>query len=194
MALLRESEVRAAARSTTGYLFKSADAILQAEIRNAPMSQNFHIFLCHSIDDMQIVLGTKTILEQMGYSVYVDHQVDPQLDRRYVTRDTADHLRSRMRHCEALFYATSYNSTSSKWMPWELGYFDGYKNKAAILPLVSDYTETDSYAGQEYLGIYPYITRAPARDDTRDRLWVCWSSDLYVSFEEWLQGTEPRQH
>jgi hypothetical protein len=43
-------------------------------------------------------------------------------------------------------------------MPWELGYFDGYKpNKIGILPLVSN--STDAVRGVEYLGLYPLIDR-----------------------------------
>lgn len=41
-------------------------------------------------------------------------------------------------------------------MPWELGYFDGYKpGFVAILPLVQ--SSGSDFKGQEYLGFYPYI-------------------------------------
>jgi hypothetical protein len=194
MALFGESEVRAAARSVESHLYKSADGIFRAEIRDVPITQSFRIFLCHSFNDAQIILGLKTVLEDMGHSVYIDHQVDPQLNRQHETPETADQLRARMQHCEALLFATSDNSANSKWMPWELGYFDGHKGRVAILPLVPDYTMSDTYAGQEYLGIYPYVTRSPAQDAPGDRLWVHWSSDWYVVFEAWLRGEGPTQH
>lgn len=49
-------------------------------------------------------------------------------------------------------------------MPWELGYFDGFKSAVAILPITA--TEQASYSGQEYLGLYPYI------DSRAITLWV----------------------
>jgi hypothetical protein len=42
-------------------------------------------------------------------------------------------------------------------MPWELGYFDGFKGRVFVYPLDED---AESYAqGQEYLRIYPLIPR-----------------------------------
>ena len=61
-----------------------------------------------------------------------------------------------MRHSQSLVYATSAASSQSKWMPWELGYFDGFRpGFVAILPLVQ--STGDDFSGQEYLGLYPYI-------------------------------------
>ena len=61
-----------------------------------------------------------------------------------------------MRRSQSLIYATSTASSHSKWMPWELGYFDGFRpGFVAILPLVQ--STGDDFAGQEYLGLYPYI-------------------------------------
>lgn len=43
-------------------------------------------------------------------------------------------------------------------MPWELGYFDGYKpNKIGILPIRQN--PEGYYTGQEYLGLYPKIEK-----------------------------------
>lgn len=44
-------------------------------------------------------------------------------------------------------------------MPWELGYFDGIKNKVAILP-VEDNPICDFYFGQEYLGLYNHASKS----------------------------------
>lgn len=63
-----------------------------------------------------------------------------------------------MRHSRPLIFATSNTSSASKWTPWELGYFDGFKpGHVAILPLVK--TAGSGFEGQEYLGLYPYIER-----------------------------------
>jgi hypothetical protein len=78
---------------------------------------------------------------------------DAQMDRSKVTPATADTLRQRMAHCRFLLYATSDASPNSKWMPWELGYFDGLrKGQVGIFPIVA--SRYDSFQGQEYLGLY----------------------------------------
>jgi hypothetical protein len=120
------------------------------------LSTTFDVFLSHSILDAQVILGVKSLLEAEGLSVYVDWVEDAELDRSRVTVRTADMLRTRMRHCSSLIFATSSNSSNSKWMPWELGYFDGFKpGFVSILPLVQ--SRYDDFRGQEYLGLYPYI-------------------------------------
>jgi hypothetical protein len=41
-------------------------------------------------------------------------------------------------------------------MPWELGYFDGFRpGHVAVLPIVK--YDGQSFVGQEYLGLYPCI-------------------------------------
>ena len=43
-------------------------------------------------------------------------------------------------------------------MPWELGYFDGLRGeKVGILPLLG--SPSQSWVGQEYLGLYPLYER-----------------------------------
>lgn len=65
-----------------------------------------------------------------------------------------------MKQSESLFFATSTSSPDSKWMPWELGYFDGLRQgRIAIVPLVA--TEGAAFRGQEYLGLYPKVERLP---------------------------------
>ena len=98
----------------------------------------------------------------MGQKVYVDWVVDPQLPRDSVTKETAKTLRDRMKQSSKLLYLATDNASSSKWMPWELGYFDGLKSgNVAILPLVD--SAYSSFQGQEYLGLYPAL----GKDDLR---------------------------
>jgi hypothetical protein len=104
------------------------------------------------------VAGAARLLEQDGKTVYVDWRDDPHLDRTHVTPQTADVLRQRMAHCVFLIYATSPNAANSKWMPWELGYFDGlHGQKIGILPLLN--SPGQQFVGQEYLGLYPLYER-----------------------------------
>lgn len=184
--------------SGAGYDVSSKARVLLSEARsyqNSPQGaiKTYDIFLSHSTNDSEKVAGLKLLLEDMGYSVYIDWIEDPQLNRANVTKATAAVLKGRMHTCRSLFYAFSENSSGSKWMPWELGYFDGIKQKAAVLPIKAGAQSTDTFTGTEYLGLYHYIT---VGNDTsgRQRLWVRESATKYVVYEQWLQnGTQPIQ-
>lgn len=121
---------------------------------SAPLTTQYDIFLSHSSEDADVIAGMKILLEREGVTVYVYWAEEGQAER--VTAATAARLRARMKSCRALVYASSKSSPNSKWMPWELGYFDGRKpGHVAIFPLVS--TAGSSDPGQEYLGLYPHI-------------------------------------
>jgi hypothetical protein len=191
MSLLTEHEVRArAARGRP--LNKSAGVALDEHLQIRAGAAEYDIFLSHSFSDQELILGTVLMLEDMGYRVYVDWIQDRQLNRDRVTQETAEVLRQRLLQSRSLFFATTANSGSSKWMPWELGFKDGHNRKSAILPVVQ--RQADSYSGQEYLGIYPYIDKAPTQGGTKDRLWVHRTPKVYVNFDSWLEGHEPREH
>jgi hypothetical protein len=189
MSLFKQSDVFARADRATGYT-KSAPLVFAEQAQVDSSVTQFDIFLSHSYIDQKLILGIYLSLRDLGYTVYVDWIHDRQLSRESVNKETARTLRNRMQQSRALFYVTTGNSSSSKWMPWELGFKDGHNGKAAILPIV-DY-ETENFSGQEYLGIYPYISQG---DDSngKKRLWVRTSSSAYVWFEYWLQGQEPYQ-
>jgi hypothetical protein len=153
MAYLTRAQAIAAARRAV----RSAN-LAEAELRKTaqmPRTQRFDVFLSHSIADAEVVFGVMQLLESDGLSVYVDWIIDPRLDRRAVTPATAAVLRDRMNHCGFLLYASSTVSSNSKWMPWELGYFDGLRGQVGILPVVD--APSASFAGVEYLGLYPRV-------------------------------------
>jgi hypothetical protein len=143
--LLTEAEVRKAARRTTDSLRKSATTILKEEA--STLRDRFDIFLSHSIWDADIVFGVARILEATGKTVYVDWIVDPELDRNSVRPATAQPLRERMNQSDAMFYLHSAQSSSSRWMPWELGYFDGHNGNVAIIPVVANEGDRSEYLG-----------------------------------------------
>lgn len=137
---------------------ESAAIILDSVRANTRDSEAFDIFLSHAIADAELVLGVKQLLEQQGATVYVDWSHDRQLDRSKVNVETAALLRQRMRQSKSLIYLATDAATTSKWMPWELGFFDGYRSGCvAIMPLLD--RETDGFSGQEYLGLYPRVTK-----------------------------------
>jgi hypothetical protein len=127
-------------------------------VTQATRSQRFDVFLSHSSRDAELILGVKVLLEKRKYSVYVDWDTDHELDRSAVSPKTANRLRVRMQQSQSLIYVATDNATHSKWMPWELGYFDGFRTGGvAILPLLE--SESGSFRGQEYLGLYPVVRK-----------------------------------
>jgi hypothetical protein len=137
-------------------LKKSADQVIEeARVTDATRT-SFNVFLSHSIRDKEIVIGAKRLLEQAGQTVYVDWVVVPNLDRSRVTGATAEKLRKRMRQCTSLLYLYSRHSQSSRWMPWELGYFDGHNGNVAVLPVIPDQGKLN-FAQEEYLQLYPKV-------------------------------------
>lgn len=162
MAYFTKQEVRNYAKRSITASVESYSNKLESIVESQNNQRQFDVFLSHSIRDEELVLGIVEFLKQMGKEVYVDWIEDRQLSRSSVTPETAETLRQRMNQSSRLLYLATDNASSSKWMPWELGYFDGLKSgKVAILPLV-DYSFS-SFKGQEYLGLYPALDK----DDLR---------------------------
>jgi len=151
MALLIESQVRARAQRVTG-IYKTAASVLTEHVQKQAPVEHHDIFLSHAFEDKELVLGVALLIEDLGYSVFLDWRDDPSLDRKNVTQKTAEKLRLRMRSSKCLFFSTTQHASESKWMPWELGFKDGHNTRAAILPVSQQSTE--AYAGQEYLAGY----------------------------------------
>lgn len=122
---------------------------------SAGSNELFDVFLSYNINDKDVVKGIYYVLKNMGFKVYVDFMVDPQLDRRSVTKESAECIQSRLKHSKSLIYAQSSNAAMSKWMPWELGVVDGNTSKCFVMPVQKGYEIINSR--QEYLLLYPVI-------------------------------------
>ena len=186
MALFIESVVRQRAQAEvrkSGMVKKAAQLIVESSATYMP-SKTYDIFLSHSVRDADLILGMKGIFEDLGYSVYVDWIEDPQLDRTKVTSATAEKLRQRMTSSKSLFFVTTSNAESSRWMPWECGFFDGKKEKVAIVPIQVTSTN-NSYSGQEYLGLYPYAVQQKSSTQ-KEMLWIRKSNTTYVAYDIWV--------
>ena len=186
MAFLTEDVVIDRARSITKSFNKSASIILTEYASKS--DQTFDVFLSHSSNEPEeILLGVKTLLEEQGLSVYIDKYSDPQLSPDKVTPETAEILRGRMRQSNILLYIHSRHSKASRWMPWELGFFDGLKGKVGVIPITS--TQGGSFKGEEYLNLYPYVDRATAQNSSKECLWVNKSALEYANLIGWVKGT-----
>lgn len=152
--------------------------------------KTYDIFLSHSSSDNELIAGLKLLLEDMHYSIYVDWN-DSALDPDHVTPQTANVLRKRMAQCRSLIYAFSESASNSKWMPWELGYFDALKNsRVAVLPIRQDAYK--AYSGSEYVGLY-YHVQVDKDQEGKDTIWVH-NGEKYVNYISWINGKEPYTH
>jgi hypothetical protein len=192
MNLLTENYLRKIAKTRALTLNESIPGALRKSMTASAARSSFHIFLSHSYLDRELVLGITSHLEELGFIVYVDWKEDPQLSRQNITKHNAKLIRQRIDQSESLFFATTAGAKESRWMPWELGCMDGKNGRAAILPVSQGDISTDTYRGQEYLSIYPYITRG--RSNGNETVWVCEDAETYVSFNKWLEGRQPHTH
>jgi len=194
MSLFNEADLRKRAQTRSSRFSETTIDSLNKSISAAAARSEFDVFLSHSYLDKELILGITDFLEkELGYSVYVDWKQDSQLSRENVTKETAEQLRIRILQSKSLFFATTEAAKESRWMPWELGYMDGKKAKAAILPIAQRTELGETYKGREYLGLYPYVV--PGRNtDGKSMLWIHEDAKVYVSFERWLEGIQPRQH
>lgn len=74
-------------------------------------------------------------------------------------------------------------------MPWELGFSDGLHGRVAIVPVTDQQETSEAFQGQEYLGIYPYLTLTDNRIG-QEKLWVRESASTYVLLPDWIKGAK----
>ena len=112
------------------------------------------------------------------------------LNRDNISSDTALHLAEVMQKCKGLIYIHSPNSTLSKWCPWELGYFSGYRKfMCSYLPLLEN--SNDKFPKQEYLSIYPIVEFAKTSVGNRDEFWIKNEGGKYTTLRLWLETLKP---
>ena len=184
--LYTETFLREKAYRINRELNRTTDFALK-EFAKFDSSKLYDIFLSHSIKDKEVIQGLAQELKDAGFTVYLDWIEDPLLDRSNVTKATAALLQARMKASSSLIFAYSDNSPSSKWMPWELGYFNGLKDKVTVVQIVLTENLGKQFPGQEYLELYPYIDHAPSTTDSKDLIWVNDRVGKSVSYQKWLK-------
>lgn len=187
---LREATVRTRG-AASARAWGNAEVALAFSLLPQIMRSRFDIFLSHAVRDAEMVLGLKDILEATGRTVYIDWVDDPALDRSQVSGKTAEVLRKRMRESKSLLYLHTQNSRVSRWMPWELGFFDGLKGNVAILPIIPDFGSLD-FDSEEFLQIYPKVdvidvTGKPSLHVNRARRT---ERGDHLAFDVWLNSTD----
>ena len=192
MPLLTRTAVRAYATSKTAQLNeKRAGEILAEHKRVTASVKTFDVFLSHRYADKTELVGLMQMLEDSDISVLVDWKEHPELDRSKVTKETAATLKRDMGRCAALLFVVTSTASTSVWMPWELGLFDGMKGRVATVPLA---TKAGEFPGQEYAALYPWVDEAPTKGNTNSILWVNEAENVYVRLSAWLKGSPCTVH
>ncbi len=152
--MLKRNELN---RYSTTYEYRCINEASEKRV-SSDLSKHFDIFICHTSKDYQEIKQLKAYFKiKENKEAYVDWIDDPELDRSNINDKTATRLQLRMQNSDKLYFIISKNSSISKWMPWELGYFNGKKSKENILiyPIIdNEEEEIFNFIGQEYLKLY----------------------------------------
>jgi hypothetical protein len=138
------------------------------------------VFISHKQEDRVKGEALRSRITGWGFTCYVDAD-DSILEPMVKAKDTdpkalADHIRQDLRLCRCLIYAFTDASSRSRWMPWEIGFFDGRwgphqiglydldesRTTAAKPSIRSD--AQDPLSVQEYLNIYSELKPDTLRD------------------------------
>jgi hypothetical protein len=123
------------------------------------------IFLSHAAQDADEADKVRAMLLEAKFRVYCDRYDDPELDRSNVTAATAERLKQRMRRSNAMVFVATRNSHLSKWMPWELGFFDGVRGKVLVYPV--DEAALDAAHQQQYVSLFKILAPGSLAEQLR---------------------------
>lgn len=147
--------------------------------RSFDESKSYHIFLSHKYSDVPLIYGIIQLLKNDGYEIYIDWEDETLPDRSQVGVETALKIRKKFKACKSLIFIDSPTANESKWIPWEIGCFDGFKNKVAIFPIESNDNKIE-YNSREYIGLYPYII------DYNNILYIKDNNSLFKPLKDWI--------
>ena len=97
------------------------DAIYNYQIES---NKVFDVFLSHSSYDEDELIKLKAQLNSENFTVYVDWVNDRSMLSRDLTDvNTAKVIIDRLQKCKSMILVLTENCLTSKWTPWEVGYF-----------------------------------------------------------------------
>lgn len=144
-------------------------------------------FLSHSSKDAEYLPGVIELLENHGASVYCDLGDDRMPETP--NPETALIIKNQIRESRKLVVFVTTNSKDSKWVPWELGIGDASlsMSNVALLPAATTSYE-QSWAKQEYLGIYRHIVWGKMQGDTKAS-WLVYNyhDNTATRLSDWLR-------
>lgn len=144
-------------------------------------------FLSHSSKDIEYLPGVIKLLSNHGASVYCDIE-DERMPKK-PTPETARIIKNQIGKSQRLVLFVTTNSKDSKWVPWELGIGDSklLASNVALLPAANnDYEQ--SWAQQEYLGLYRHIVWGPMQGEPKP-IWMVYDyrTNKATKLREWLK-------
>ena len=153
MTFLTEESMRQRAREWVQRAGQSADELLKRQ--STQSLTRYNVFLSQTARDAEIVLGVYSFLVEKGLTVFCDWITARNETGAQVTPANAETIRSAMSVSDTLLFIDTEQAEQSRWMCWELGWFDGGKGLVGVLPVLPEAKR--SYRGREFLGLYPYI-------------------------------------
>lgn len=88
------------------------------------------VFISHQQRDRAGAEALGHRIRALGHSCYLD-AFDPTLAGKHAG-ELAEHIRTQLRGARALLFYFTDSAATSKWMPWELGFFDGRWGKTTV--------------------------------------------------------------
>ena len=164
MRFVKEADARAAARRALAKRHYTESAEDLQHLKTDPLIRRYDIFLSHSIHDAEAFSGPSSYSRRrVRPSTSIGSTIPFSTARGSAPRPPVS-CGCACGAAPAWSICTARVPGDSKWMPWELGYFDGHNGNVAIFPILKDRKST--FVAQEYLGIYPHRNRQsrPRRD------------------------------
>lgn len=143
------------------------------------------VFLSHSSADDKHVAGVLRFFKRFNATVYADD-----FDNRLPmppTVSTAVTLKDEIKQCPRFVVLVSPSSQSSRWIPWELGLADGFKDipPIALLPVTPEGVE-EAWTKQEYFNLYPRIFCSGPLEENASWQVSDPRDNTYWALDQWL--------
>lgn len=160
----------------------------QAVLKSTASAKNAKdTFLSHSSKDADYLPGVIKLLNNHGASVYCDLEDERMPDDP--NPETAALIKNQIKSSSRLVVFVTTNSKDSRWVPWELGIGDMSlsSDNVALLP-VSQNSHEQSWAKQEYLGLYRHIVYGKMKGETNP-LWMVYDyrQNTATKLSEWCR-------
>lgn len=134
------------------------------------MAHSTDVFISHQQQDGARARELADRVKALGHRPYLD--VTDDALKPADTAALAEHIRERLRDARCLLYVLTPTSVQSKWMPWELGFFDGRWGQPTVGLYVADKAALPAlkrggsgrFTVQEYLELYEVVDAAGLAD------------------------------
>lgn len=173
-------------KSFTNKMSLNEQRVLKSNVSRTTLGKD--TFLSHSSKDAEFLPGVIRLLENHGASVYCD------LSDNRIPEDpnpeTAAIIKGQIKQSVRLVVIITTNSKDSKWVPWELGLGDAQlgQDDVALFP-TADKSFDQTWARQEYLGLYRHIVYGSMEDEPKP-VWMVYDylKNTATKLSEWCRS------